>query len=189
MIAFGEWLALSFGNDSRGANFSPFCTFPSTTLLSGLCLYPFLFLAALIMGVALYCAGWTVWLAFRSAGLLDASGWTTKNFGLLLKTSGVRVEAWFNTRYFAALLLTCSFRSLQFRDIVIALAATYVLYLVASILHFEPWHMVTSFAQYLLLAPSYSGCFLCCRLNHWIGLRLTCLPSLGTKSPCSASTR
>ncbi|EIW81631.1 glycosyltransferase family 2 protein [Coniophora puteana RWD-64-598 SS2] len=42
-----------------------------------------------------------------------------------------------------------------FRNIVISLLATLGLYLVASIIFFEPWHMITSFLQYLLLAPSY----------------------------------
>jgi chitin synthase len=39
--------------------------------------------------------------------------------------------------------------------IVISLAATYGLYLFSSLLHFEPWHMFTSFIQYLFLLPSY----------------------------------
>lgn len=42
-----------------------------------------------------------------------------------------------------------------FRDIVLALAATYGLYILSSILHFDPWHLVTSFLQYLLLVPSF----------------------------------
>ncbi|KAH8551554.1 chitin synthase 1 [Umbelopsis sp. PMI_123] len=42
-----------------------------------------------------------------------------------------------------------------FRDIVVSVAATYLLYFVSSILFFDPWHMFTSFAQYLLLMPSY----------------------------------
>ncbi|KAL1923589.1 uncharacterized protein VTP21DRAFT_8569 [Calcarisporiella thermophila] len=42
-----------------------------------------------------------------------------------------------------------------FRDIVISLGSTYLLYFVASFLHLEPWHMFTSFLQYLLLMPSY----------------------------------
>lgn len=41
-----------------------------------------------------------------------------------------------------------------FRDIVISLAATYGLYLIGSIIHGEPWHMFTSFLQYLFLQPS-----------------------------------
>ncbi|TYJ52681.1 hypothetical protein B9479_006730 [Cryptococcus floricola] len=42
-----------------------------------------------------------------------------------------------------------------FRNIVISLLATYGLYIISSLLALEPWHMLTSFLQYLLLAPSY----------------------------------
>lgn len=58
-----------------------------------------------------------------------------------------------------------------FRNIVLSLLATYGLYIISSLLALEPWHMsescpqlisviradvsVTSFLQYLLLAPSY----------------------------------
>jgi len=42
-----------------------------------------------------------------------------------------------------------------FRDIIISLLATLGLYVVSSLLFFEPWHMITSFLQYLLMAPSY----------------------------------
>ncbi|TFK88987.1 glycosyltransferase family 2 protein [Polyporus arcularius HHB13444] len=42
-----------------------------------------------------------------------------------------------------------------FRNIVISLVATLGLYVAASIIFFEPWHMITSFLQYLLMAPSY----------------------------------
>ncbi|KIM21150.1 glycosyltransferase family 2 protein [Serendipita vermifera MAFF 305830] len=41
------------------------------------------------------------------------------------------------------------------RNIVISLLATLGLYIFASLLFFEPWHMITSFVQYLLMAPSY----------------------------------
>jgi len=33
--------------------------------------------------------------------------------------------------------------------------STYILYFVASLLFFDPWHMFTSFIQYLLLTPTY----------------------------------
>jgi len=42
-----------------------------------------------------------------------------------------------------------------FRDIVISLAATIGLYVTASVIHMDPWHMITSFVQYTLIAPSY----------------------------------
>ncbi|KAH7107091.1 glycosyltransferase family 2 protein [Auriculariales sp. MPI-PUGE-AT-0066] len=46
-------------------------------------------------------------------------------------------------------------KNATFRDIVISLAATYGLYLFSSIIHFEPWHMFTSFIQYMFWLPSY----------------------------------
>lgn len=42
-----------------------------------------------------------------------------------------------------------------FRDIVISTASTYGLYLFSSLLYLDPWHMVTSFFQYMLLLPTY----------------------------------
>ncbi|THU77602.1 glycosyltransferase family 2 protein [Dendrothele bispora CBS 962.96] len=42
-----------------------------------------------------------------------------------------------------------------FRNIVLSLLATLGLYIVASLIFFEPWHMITSFIQYMLMAPSY----------------------------------
>lgn len=42
-----------------------------------------------------------------------------------------------------------------FRDMVISLGSTYCLYLLSSIIYLQPWHMLTSFVQYILLSPSY----------------------------------
>ncbi|TYJ58028.1 hypothetical protein B9479_001120 [Cryptococcus floricola] len=47
------------------------------------------------------------------------------------------------------------FDNKTFVQLALSLMATYGLYLVSSILYFEPWHMLTSFVQYLLLLPSY----------------------------------
>ncbi|WWC71435.1 uncharacterized protein I206_105391 [Kwoniella pini CBS 10737] len=47
------------------------------------------------------------------------------------------------------------FGNKTFLDLAMSLMATYGLYLISSILYFEPWHMLTSFVQYLLLLPSY----------------------------------
>ncbi|RUP43257.1 putative chitin synthase division I [Jimgerdemannia flammicorona] len=44
-----------------------------------------------------------------------------------------------------------------FRDIIISLASTYVMYFVASFLFFDPWHMFTSFIPYLFMTPSYTN--------------------------------
>lgn len=69
-------------------------------------------------------------LALYAAGLTHTNGWRVDNLETLFKTSG-------------------------FRDIVISLAATYVMWLLCSLLHLEPWHMLTSFVQYLFLTPTY----------------------------------
>lgn len=42
-----------------------------------------------------------------------------------------------------------------FRDMVVSLGSTYCLYLLSSIIYLQPWHMLTSFIQYILLSPSY----------------------------------
>ncbi|KAJ9474819.1 Chitin synthase 1 [Pseudozyma hubeiensis] len=108
-------LVCSLGNRPQGSNFA----YTSAIIIF-----------ALIMGLALYAAGYTTYLALDASGLTHASGWRVDNLETLFKTSG-------------------------FRDIVISLAATYVMWLVCSILHLEPWHMLTSFIQYLFLTPTY----------------------------------
>ncbi|ODV86218.1 glycosyltransferase family 2 protein [[Candida] arabinofermentans NRRL YB-2248] len=47
------------------------------------------------------------------------------------------------------------FTESRFRDLVIATASTYALYFIGSFLFLEPYHMFTSFAQYMLLSPAY----------------------------------
>ncbi|KAJ3557459.1 hypothetical protein NP233_g11737 [Leucocoprinus birnbaumii] len=42
-----------------------------------------------------------------------------------------------------------------FQQIFVAVLATYGLYFISSFMHFEPWHMFTSFAQYMFFLPSY----------------------------------
>lgn len=42
-----------------------------------------------------------------------------------------------------------------FRDLVISMGSTYALYFASSIICLQPWHMFTSFAQYVLLSPAY----------------------------------
>ncbi len=39
--------------------------------------------------------------------------------------------------------------------LIASLAATFGIYLLASLLYADPWHMVTSFPQYLMIAPSF----------------------------------
>lgn len=43
----------------------------------------------------------------------------------------------------------------QFRDIIISMTSTYGLYFLSSLIYLEPWHMFTSFFQYMLFLPSF----------------------------------
>ncbi|KAJ3082344.1 Chitin synthase, class 2 [Quaeritorhiza haematococci] len=47
-----------------------------------------------------------------------------------------------------------------FRDVVIATASTYGMYFLSSFLHLDPWHMLTSIVQYMLLLPTYVNVFM-----------------------------
>ncbi|KAI1418316.1 glycosyltransferase family 2 protein [Hypoxylon sp. FL1857] len=47
------------------------------------------------------------------------------------------------------------FRNKIFYSLIVSMMSTWGLWLIASILMFDPWHMITSFIQYLLLTPTY----------------------------------
>lgn len=51
--------------------------------------------------------------------------------------------------------------------IIIALAATFGLYFVASFMYMDPWHMFTSFGQYLLLMPSFINILMIYAFSNW----------------------
>ncbi|WPH01738.1 Chitin synthase A [Acrodontium crateriforme] len=51
--------------------------------------------------------------------------------------------------------VTVLFTNHLFFTLIVSMASTWLMYLVASILFFDPWHMITSFIQYLLLTPTY----------------------------------
>lgn len=51
--------------------------------------------------------------------------------------------------------------------IILALLATYGLYFVASFMYLDPWHMFTSFGQYLLLMSSYVNILLVYAYSNW----------------------
>jgi chitin synthase len=42
-----------------------------------------------------------------------------------------------------------------FRDIVISASSTMGVFILSGVLFLDPWHLITSTFQYLLLAPSY----------------------------------
>ncbi|KAI8909524.1 chitin synthase-domain-containing protein [Gorgonomyces haynaldii] len=47
-----------------------------------------------------------------------------------------------------------------FRDLVVATASTYGVYLVSSIIHLDPWHVFNSMIQYLFMLPTYTNLFM-----------------------------
>ena len=51
--------------------------------------------------------------------------------------------------------------------ILLAIAATFGLYYVASFLYLDPWHMFTSFGQYLLLMSSYINILMVYAFSNW----------------------
>jgi chitin synthase len=51
--------------------------------------------------------------------------------------------------------------------IIIALLATFGLYFIASFLYLDPWHMFTSFGQYLLLMSSYINILMVYAFSNW----------------------
>lgn len=51
--------------------------------------------------------------------------------------------------------------------IIVALLATFGLYFVASFMYLDPWHMFTSFIQYLLLASSYINVLMVYAFANW----------------------
>src|SRR6266498_680566 len=83
-------------------------------------------LFAIIMATMLYCAGYTVYLSIKD--VVDFQNISSIKNAL---------------------------KSAEFRDIVISLASTYGLYFGSSLLHGEPWHMITCLVQYTLLIPFY----------------------------------
>ena len=52
-------------------------------------------------------------------------------------------------------------------QVVLALAATFGLYFVASFMYLDPWHMFTSFVQYLLLMSSYVNILNVYAFSNW----------------------
>lgn len=77
--------------------------------------------------------------------------------------------------------------------ILVAIAATFGLYYVASFLYLDPWHMFTSFFQYLLLMSSYINILMIYAFSNWHDVswgtkgadKADALPSATTKKDSS----
>jgi len=49
------------------------------------------------------------------------------------------------------------FKNEVFRTLILSVLSTYGIWLIASFLMFDPWHMFTSMVQYLLLTPTFTN--------------------------------
>jgi len=47
------------------------------------------------------------------------------------------------------------FKNPVFYTLIVSVMSTYGIWLIASLIMFDPWHMITSFIQYMLLTPTY----------------------------------
>lgn len=57
----------------------------------------------------------------------------------------------------AAFNITQLFKNPVFYTLIISVMSTFGIWLIASLLMFDPWHMFTSFIQYMLLTPTYTN--------------------------------
>lgn len=49
------------------------------------------------------------------------------------------------------------FKNPVFYTLIVSVMSTFGIWLIASLLMFDPWHMITSFLQYMLLTPTYTN--------------------------------
>ena len=77
------------------------------------------------------------------------------------QTSGITVDKGVDE------FLKTFFNSSSSGIIIIALAATFGLYYIASFMYLDPWHMFTSFPQYLLLMSSYVNILNVYAFSNW----------------------
>jgi cellulose synthase/poly-beta-1,6-N-acetylglucosamine synthase-like glycosyltransferase len=79
--------------------------------------------------------------------LIESIFFVQQAVGDLIQTTGIEYDFF----SFAELLLA----ERIFRDLLISVLSTFGVYLLSSLIYFEPWHMLTSSVQYMLLVPSF----------------------------------
>ncbi|KAL9931712.1 hypothetical protein V8E36_009498 [Tilletia maclaganii] len=75
---------------------------------------------------------------------------------LMVISLWLTIKAFSNQNFGSKDIVNTIFNS-QSTVLIAALTATFGIYLIASILYADPWHMVTSFPQYLMIAPSFTN--------------------------------
>jgi chitin synthase len=90
---------------------------------------------AILMGYIMFCTVWITVEGVKSAiTAAEAASGTATNV----------------SERFLALI-----RQNTFRNVIISVCSTYIMYFVASFLFLDPWHMFTSLVPYIFMSPSY----------------------------------
>ncbi|KAI8992643.1 chitin synthase 1 [Pilobolus umbonatus] len=86
---------------------------------------------ALMMGYILFCTAWITVQGVTTAidSIPDGSEFS-KQFLTLIKQH-------------------------SFRDVIVSVCSTYIMYFVASLMFLDPWHIITSLIPYIFMSPSY----------------------------------
>ncbi|KAK4219580.1 chitin synthase 3 [Rhypophila decipiens] len=76
---------------------------------------------------------------------------------IFISVKSIQAEVARQTLEGKAFDITELFKNELFYTLIISVMSTYGIWLVASLLMFDPWHMVTSLVQYMLLSPTYTN--------------------------------
>lgn len=88
---------------------------------------------AVIMGYTVFAGGWLMRQSIVKG--MQEAGWSQDNNAMI--NLGILIG------------------QPEFRNIFISTISTYGLYILSSLFYLDPWHMITSVVQYLLLLPTY----------------------------------
>ena len=89
------------------------------------------------------------------------------SFYLVYRALSGKHEVDLETHKGAGVFFKTFFSSESSGIIIIALAATFGLYFVASFMYLDPWHMFTSFPQYLLIMSSFINILMVYAFSNW----------------------
>ncbi|KAI8097825.1 chitin synthase 2 [Gilbertella persicaria] len=115
-----------------------------------------IFLTTRYLYIFLFIASFICSMGNRPQGFFVRSKWmfiiSVIAYGIIM-VKGIETAGWDPVSPIGNLGLLLS--QMEFRHVVVSIFATYGLYIVASILYMDPWHMITSFLQYMFLLPTY----------------------------------
>ncbi|KAI8907300.1 chitin synthase-domain-containing protein [Gorgonomyces haynaldii] len=101
-------------------------------------------LFAIIMGIMLFFGGFSIYNIVTQTLAIQAAAQGAAQGASADKNTAVSFMSLF-------------VENRQFRDMILATGSTYGIYLISSVLYLDPWHMLTSFLQYLFFLPSFNN--------------------------------